>query len=317
MKHLLTILIVILTFVIMSFGQITTTKVAPKIEQNDNTPYDNTKNFLGENVRQYIGQELYLKGKPESSRKYGYEGFLLDYRNTSSLDKSNVYRCCDSFNSKYNELAGKYFVVLDVIKHPKVIESNLLYEKVSFLKLQEKQSKDIIFFKYDSQFEHSFPFIVVEFFNRLKQSQIGKSYILKGKNWISSGPMTDIKTGKPVSNFVTGAKWKVVDVSIEEKYYSLSLILENEKGEQIPLDITRTENIENYYSAYVFAFAFESSKAEHYRKVFGYENWQKILEGKVKIGMTKEMCQLSWGKPKKINETISSGKKNRTMDIRR
>ncbi|MFX9016039.1 hypothetical protein ABTN29_20430 [Acinetobacter baumannii] len=34
----------------------------------------------------------------------------------------------------------------------------------------------------------------------------------------------------------------------------------------------------------------------------------KILEGKVKIGMTKEMCLLAWGEPKKINETITAGK---------
>lgn len=301
MKISLTILLVFLTSVITCFGQITTTKVVPKIEQNDSTPYDNTKNFLGENVRQYIGQELYLNGKSESSRKYGYDGFLIDYRNTSSLDKSNVYKCCDSFNSRYNDLVGRYFVVLDVIKHPKAAESEYLYGKVSFLKLQEKESKNVLFFKYDSQFEHTFPFIVVGYFNRLKQDQIGRSYILRGKNWISSEPMADIKTGKPVSNFVAGAKWKVVDVSVEEKYYSLSLILENEKGEQIPLGVDRTGD---YY-----IFAVESVKAEQFRKEFGDENWQRILEGKIKIGMTKMMCELSWGKPKKVNETISAGKK--------
>lgn len=46
------------------------------------------------------------------------------------------------------------------------------------------------------------------------------------------------------------------------------------------------------------------------RKNLGNDDWQLILDGKVKIGMTKEMCDLSWGKPKSINETITSGKKS-------
>ena len=34
------------------------------------------------------------------------------------------------------------------------------------------------------------------------------------------------------------------------------------------------------------------------------ENWQLIKQSKVIIGMTKEECELSWGKPNDINETI-------------
>ncbi len=44
------------------FGQITTTKVAPKNEIIERIHYDSTKNFLGKQYNQYIGQELYLKG---------------------------------------------------------------------------------------------------------------------------------------------------------------------------------------------------------------------------------------------------------------
>ena len=300
MKITLTILITTIS-IISTYGQITTTKITPKVEQTDNTPYDSTKNFLGKDVNKYIGQELYLNGKAKSLREYGYAGFSIDYKKSSPTKKSSVYKCCDSYNSKYDELSGKYFIVLEVIKHPKAEESEFLYAKKFYLKLQEKEKKDIVYYEYDSQYEHSFPFIVVGYFNKLKQSEIGEEYIVRGKNWISSGHMTDMKTGNPVSNFEAGLKWKCVDVTIEEEFYTLSLVIENEKGEQIPLGIdnsTRTN--------WVFKF----KQAELYKKKFGDENWQRILDGKVKIGMTKEMCELSWGKPKSINETITSGKKS-------
>lgn len=298
MKKSLTILIMVL-IVTLSYGQITTTKVATKIEQTDNAPYDSTKNFLGKDVYKYIGQELYLNGKAEALREYGYSGFSIDYTKSTLPNNSNIYKCCDRHNSKYDELTGKYFTVLEVIKHPKAAESDYLYAKKFYLKLQEKEQKDIVYFEYDSQFEHSFPFIVVGYFNKLKQTEVGKEYIVRGKNWLSSGPMTDMNTGNPVTNFEAGNKWKCIDITIEEKHYNLVLILENETEERIPI------SIDNLKSA---NWVFEYSLAKLYKKMFGSEDWQRILDGKVKIGMTKEMCELSWGKPKSINKTITSSK---------
>lgn len=301
MKKILTIyLIFIAAFnVTATYGQITTTKVALKVELDDSTPYDNTINFLGKDAYKYVGQELYLNGKAERLRKFGFEGFAIDYTKNLLANKSNIYKCCDSYNSKYDELAGKYFTVLEVIKHPKATENEYLYAKKFYLKLQEKETKDIVYYEYNSQFEHSFPFIVVGYFAKLKELEIGKEYIVRGKNWLSSEPMTDMKTGNPVSNFVAGGRWKCVDVTIEDKYYTLSLVLENEKGEQISLNVDKSKNTN---------WVFEFGQAELYKKKFGNENWQRILDGKVKIGMTKEMCELSWGKPKSINRTIVSGK---------
>jgi hypothetical protein len=37
------------------------------------------------------------------------------------------------------------------------------------------------------------------------------------------------------------------------------------------------------------------------------EDWNLINDGKIKLGMTKEQVQLSWGKPKKLNEDIYQG----------
>ena len=48
-------------------------------------------------------------------------------------------------------------------------------------------------------------------------------------------------------------------------------------------------------------------RAEEYLAQFGEEIWQAVLQGKVKPGMSAEACELSWGKPKEVNETTGQG----------
>jgi len=298
MKSILFLFILSITFS-TSVGQITKTKVADPKVITEVKPFDSTKNFLGNEVHAYLGQEFYLKGLPEVLRKYGYAGFSIDYRKSTLANKSNVYKCCDSYNSKYSELVEKYFKVIEIIRHPKAENDELLYGDEYYLKLEEKESKDIVYFEYDTKYEHSFPFIVVGYFTKQQQATKGKKIVVRGKNWLDNKIMTDMTTGNPVSEFEPGNVWTAVDLTIEERFYNLALILENSKNEKIPLSIDLVEK-----SWWVF----ELSKANDYKKKFGVDNWQRILEGKVKIGMTDEMCLLSWGKPKKINETITSGK---------
>lgn len=302
MKKTITLLLTAMT-VTIAFGQITTTKVAPKVDQVDNTPYDSTENYLELSPMKYVGQELYLKGEAESLRKYGYSNFVLDYNKSTlgRIDNSNIYKCCDSYNSKYEDLNGKYFKVLDVIKHPKAASGNStddLYGKKWFLKLKEKESGDIVYFQYSGQYKHTFPFIVVGFFEKQKKRVAGMEFIFS-ENYLASS--TEITTGKPISNTI-GQVWKCVDLTIDEKYYNLSLIVENTLGEKTTVSYDRVFG--KYHLAYTV------SEAANYRKLFGSDNFDLVLQGKVKIGFTKEMCRLSWGEPKDINETITSGKKS-------
>ena len=60
--------------------------------------------------------------------KYGYDGFLTDY-NKSKFD-GGVYKCCDSYNSKYDELAGKYFKVLKLLNILRQNKTNTSMGKV-------------------------------------------------------------------------------------------------------------------------------------------------------------------------------------------
>jgi hypothetical protein len=288
-----------LTFLItnLAFSQIGTTKVAQTKEKNENAIYDSTKNFLDKNVNLYLGQELYLKGKADELRKYGYDGFLLDF-NGKVFDKSNVYKCCDGFHSKYSDLEGKYFKVIEILKHPKSESYKSIYGSISYLKLEEKSSKDIVYFKFESRFEHSFPFIVVGFFEKQKKLLVGKQFVFQ--DYYLEGS-SDIATGAKVP-VITGQIWKTIDLTIDEQYYKLSLLLENSAGQKI------TVTLDDILRKSSKGIVFSKQDFEKYNKKFGKEKFDKILKGKVAIGMTKEMCKLSWGEPDKVNETISSSR---------
>ena len=59
------------------------------------------------------------------------------------------------------------------------------------------------------------------------------------------------------------------------------------------------------YNGYFYdTFSFSNPKSKY--PSISNEIWDLIAEGKVRIGMSKEACQLSWGKPKKINKTTGS-----------
>lgn len=280
--------ILILGIVEICSAQITTKKVipfAPKTVESGH--FDGTRNFLGPDVGQYIGEGLYLNGVAESLQQYEYRGFSEDLNNPS-YDKWD-----------YEKIFGHYFTVLDVIKDPRADRNDSLYGNGYFLKLQDKSDQSIIYFLYDTRFESSFPFIAVKYFEHVKKKFPGKEYIVRGKNWISDkDPMTDMATGTPVVEFAPGKRWKCVDVTIEDRYYNLSLILENSKGQQIPFSVSDLKD--NY-------FVFPKVIADKVIAKNGRSTWHMIVNGKVKVGMSKELCLLSWNEPKTINKTIVAG----------
>ena len=289
--------ITILTLVLLSqlsYAQITTTKVAENKEEITTEPYDSLKNFLEKDVYKYIGQDLYLKGKSESLRKYGYDGFSLDYTKSTLSNKSNVYKCCDSYNSKYDDLAGKYFNVIAVHKHPKAEESEYLYGKKFYLELKEKESGDKVYFEYDTQYEHSFPFIVVGFFEKLKKLAVGQKFVFGNTQLRFGDDELDVKTGNKIT-FKLGEKWECIDVTIEEKYYTLSLLLKDNQGQIMAIGYEMAIGENKFHDV------FTEKEADMHEKKFGKTNWDKILNDKVVVGFTEEMVVLSWGKPEKIN----------------
>jgi hypothetical protein len=311
MKYLFILLVYSYSFV--GIAQISTTTIAaPVNESNTNTPYDSMSNDLGKRLYQYIGQELYLNEFPENFRSYGYSNFLMDYKK-SSYEKGNVYKSVDGFSSKYESIAGKYFKVLDVIK-PEVQKSQLGSVDY-FLKLEEKSSKDIVYYKYTVRKTEpievdwstnlgksipSFPFIVTGYFEKQKALSVGQEYVFSD-NTIKGA--IDISTGKQIIGN-TGDKWTCIDLTIDGKNFILSVVVKNKNGEKTIIPYSSINGKWSYGRTYT------KLQVETYQQQFGNSIFQDILKGNVSIGMTKEMCTLSWGGPKSINETITAGAKS-------
>lgn len=297
-----TLILLLIFFTNIVSSQITKTKIAEKQELKE-ILYDSLKNYLGKDVYKYLNQELYLNEKKKSDREIGYYDFVLDYRYKGYDFKSNTYKCCSGFKySKYEDLKGRYFKVINIHKHPRAEERELAFGNNYYLELEERDSKDKVYYSYNASNGVGFPFIVVGFFEKNKKLLVGKEFVFANRALkTSTGNGLDIMTGKPII-IKTGEKWKCKDFTVEEKNYTLALIIENLIGEITTVSYDTTFDEKN--SAYT------SKQADEYKNKFGTEKFNLILQGEVKIGMTKEMCKLSWGEPKDINSTISSGKKS-------
>lgn len=280
-------------------AQISTTKINKKEELVKTVAYDSTLNYLGKEYHGYAGQTLYVKGKSESLRGYGYEGFYTEYNYTGYRNTSTYKPGSNRIFSEYYALADKYFEVNKIIKHPRADQSEYDRKK-AFFELVEKESRDTIYFEYDSEYSMKFPFIVVGYFEKLKQKEIGKKIIFSTDYLQSS---IDIESGDVIST-VRSEVWEVIDLTVEEKYFNLSFIIKNPRGNKTT--VTATTISEGIRPGIIYTI----EEAEKYKKKFGETNFNLILDGKVKIGMTKEMCKLSWGDPKEINETITSASKS-------
>ncbi len=316
-------------------GQIMITNVTTKEDYVSNQIYyDSMRNFLGSDVYQYIGQEFFLNGQMEGMRKYGYGGFYTtdgcglygedDYfENTYKPDETERWR------SSYDQLVGKYFKVIEVVKHPHVklyiglkesleaiktlkgkesdkdkkqiadinknikkIKDDIYYDDKCFIKLMEKGSNDIVYYEYDrnSKYYYEFPFIVVGYFEKQKQLLIGQEFVIPDN--LINGAL-DINTGKSITNS-TGQTWKCVDLTIENKDYQICPIIQDSLGDKIIV-----HNFFSWVGIYIGG-GYTIKEANNYKNKFGNIAFDSILQGKVYVGMSKEMCRLSIGKPQTI-----------------
>lgn len=247
--------------------------------------YDSTTNFLGKNAIGYTGQELYLKGLDKSSQSFGYSGFILKYKKDDDLlnDEKNIYKPNDNYNSRYEDLAGKYFHVLEVIRHPKAKTNTKDYSDEFYLKLQELSSGDIIYYKYNAEADYTFPFLVKGFFEKQKELLTGKEYVISDDILKMS---RNLVTNKALA-FTTGQTWKCTDVTMDNTTNELSLVLQNAKGIKTAVPYSSTLNNESIKKVYTVA------EASALTRKYNVNNFRRILQNKIRVGMTKEMTRLA------------------------
>lgn len=305
------LLIFVLTLLSIScFSQISTTVVKKKIEKEKVIKkYDSLLNHPKfRDLELLSGQVLYVKPIEEGYyRNSGYRGFYSD-KNLKKVYNKSKGSVLDY--SEYESLTGKYFNVLDVKK-----ESSTIF----VFKLQEKGNDNVVYWKGENYFLEAdgdspdrfifqFPFITVGFYEKLKERFINQSYVIGNVSWRFWGDNIDINTGKKIEHpYGENEEWKFKDVTISEPKYILSIVLENDKSQKVLVEYSRiVGNVNRLGNKGEFPdqHVFPKEKSELYKQKFGKEDWDNILQGRVWIGMTTEMFQLSRGNPDKVNKRV-------------
>ena len=175
-----------------------------------------------DNVKSYIGQVLYVNGKHNDLQKYGYDYFKTR-SDLKHYDSGFVYgnpASVSKYNTKYEDLYGKYFNVVNVTTTKDSFVCDLEY--YVFHLVNRDDETDVVYFYYDAKYEFNFPFIVVSHFEWAKQNLIGKKFIY------NCGKQMDINTGQEL-NLNYDDIWECIDITVETKYYNFVILLKNKK----------------------------------------------------------------------------------------
>ncbi len=107
------------------------------------------QNFPENEVQLLMNKEIKVKEMPSNAQEYAYDGFYMS-------DKlKDEYMCCDSYNSKYNSLVNKLFIVEEITPYIDIIGVKRYKLKIINPEI------GILFFDYDTRYRHSFPFEVI------------------------------------------------------------------------------------------------------------------------------------------------------------
>ena len=276
MKRLIVLLIVGVIISLPSNAQIGVyTATKSRAQESDVMPYDSTKNFLGNsNVKSYKGQILYVKGVSLNLQEYGYDNF---YSTKSRGDGCRYGVPYGTFatGSPYDSLVGKYFIV-------KNIDDEKWYIGQYWFQLENRDDpNDTAWFYYDAKHEFSFPFIVLSYFEYLKQRYIGKEISYFGHR--NEEFKIDVR--------------KCINVGIEDKYYELSLFFEDGTTAGVKYD----KEINPTGASFILTETYFNLLAQ-----YGLKMAKCAVRSKICVGMPEELLLLSWGQPDEINRSSTN-----------
>lgn len=255
--------------------------------------YDSLNNFMGEKTSAYIGQILTLSPKPENLRKYGYEKFFINYDKSKPListSSDNIYKR-EGFNSNYDSLVNKKFLVKDVIEQNRLMK----HQNVAYLKLIDCETNDSLYFGYNTKWSSAFPFIVEGYLDKYINLFKGKEVLIRPFIKTESGRQKktfDIDSGEEIE-IPKGEFFEFLDIVFEENYFDLSILVKDSNSRRFTFPL--------YYKTTEVQRIFTKDEVEKYQSKFGKENWNIIIQNKVQIGFTEEMVIFTFGKPDKVN----------------
>lgn len=322
-KRLLTVLVALMGVFTHSNAQISVRTEGKVVPQQEEVVYDSLSNIalssglVGQHFR--TTDEALAKFNGELKKYIGQRIYIMPLTQRDKQDKSRI-------SDGWDHLRGSYYIIdnFDIdLDQPSYLNYCEL-DKVIFQLKDDNGNKhkwavqDYLFLGGD--FDEA---LLVGYYEKLKQRFVGKSVVYTGRiNGLfsfsadelqHSHSAIDTKTGQVVKLSI-GDKWQCVDLQFvdDDFLWQLYMVLTNSEGNEIlaRLQNTRLTSEETniaFFSCFETQTRFSLWKEMAIKK-YGKDNAQLVLERKVKIGMTDEMCLDSWGEPKSRNKTILNGK---------
>lgn len=313
MKSLFSIIVATILCGITAYGQSVPTVISttPRVEQTI-VPYDSLRNIYTDNCKQLIGQEIYFLPNHLYKKDGDYNLDILTTRPTGPalssklMDGSNVYQPYEcsygAIKTSYAGLVQKKFKIIDYIE-----VDGSIGKPWPFLVLENPLDGSNLYMEANLIHENKTPFIILGYFDKLKQKYIGRDYKPDfSAKLFNLETNTLVRTNIPdplhcIDLTILDAQWNPVAFVFQDadstKYYAE---LENVVG--------RGHGFRDIAEYRATQQERQQREAEHLRAMiakYGKTNGTLIAEGRVRVGFTKQMCIDAWGEPQKKNKTTT------------
>lgn len=273
-----------------------------------------------------------------SSQRYGTKE---EYRYTyHHLIGQTLMYCGDPysiFGNKGGFKTGSYYKVVGIL--PDNVGKGL-YNRMELEDIktgERKEEGDLSNNKYNSKW------VVVGHYEKMKSLYVNKEFVYVGMDdvfveytWKKANGMISMETDTVTTSIPKESIWTCIGVQVKprkkgddmelDKRSPIVLIFDNQTygkhycylednsgkpyksllDESKPLVCGRFQLKSYYDNVKSLTAAAKAKRQVELTKKFGASNAKLILDGYVRIGMTKEMCRESWGNPDDINRTVGS-----------
>lgn len=294
-----------------AYSQITIMNADAQKPKYDNFVYDSLRNMSPEKYEDkytyhhLIGQTLMYCGNPYS------------YRTRSEFKIGDYYRVDGVLPNDIGKGLYHRLSLLNVNTGEKCEEGDIFTEK------------------------YNFKWTVLGHYEKMKSLYVNKDFMYLGNKGYATyynkqDNLINLETDTVTKNISTKTVWTCIDIQVKprkeedrmdidkrspivlifnnSKYGKHYCYLEDETGkpykniyeEEMPLVCGKFQLKSYYDNVKALNIAAKNKRKAELAKKHGASNANLILQGKIRIGMTKDMCIDAWGNPSDINKTTGS-----------
>lgn len=260
----------------------------------------------------------------------------------TNIYQPHYYKMYDEIGTFLDSVEGKYFSIIDIqgnenfskneFKKLEDINDDLISLKI---KLRNESNNDTLYWIVERLMSFGEPFFLVPYFEKQRNMYLNQNLVLRYNNInnLNLENLIDVNTGELVT-IKYGEVWTCNDVSFVDSkdhfYLKVFYFLKNGNREvkielesnlirdyfMLESDFKKQELDKQKKEEQRIKEEQELKKIQQQEKInftndciakWGQKNDTYIADGKVVLGMSKEMCVAAWGNPILINRTLIHG----------